>query len=477
MPGFVDYWQAETLRLREALCGPLEDASEVRHVRAQAASHPQKILLRARLLAKREGIDQLIAKWIQGARLTLLGLVIAALLAGAAAASGALGDGSRPVNILLALTALLGLNLLAFVFWLASFLVHSGTSGSYLGEIWLWLTSKLARGPDAALIPRAFVEVLGRNNTLRWMLGAISHGLWAVALSGMLLTLLAMLSARRYGFNWETTLLSADTFVAVTAALGWLPSLLGFAVPSEAVVRASNGLLVLPESARVLWSSWLIGCVVTYGLIPRVLGLALAIVMGRRNRAAIGLDESLPGYVELRSRLSPPSVRMGTDAPDGPQFQSRIYARHPGRSEPDQLLLAGIELAPDTPWPPAILPDGVIDLGVIDTRLQRSTLLDQLQQHPPLRLLAICDPQQTPDRGTIALLAELASLAAQTHIVLPASHASDDALVSRAAAWRDRLAAAGFAAEQLHTDAGPGLAWLAGPLCTATDAGASHAHS
>ncbi|PLC50171.1 hypothetical protein CR159_09200 [Pollutimonas subterranea] len=474
VPGFVDYWQAETLRMREALSGPLEDAGEVRHARAQGTSHSHKILLRAQLLGRREGIGQLIAKWIQGARLALLGLLMAALLAGAAAASGALGDGSRSVNVLLALAALLGLNLLAFVFWLASFFVQSGTSGSYLGELWLWLTRKLARGPDAALVPRALVELLGRNNALRWLLGGVSHGVWAVALLSTVLTLLAMLSARRYGFNWETTLLSADTFVSLTAALGWLPSFLGFAVPPEAVVRASNGLHALPESARILWSSWLIGCVVTYGLIPRVLALALALFMGRRNVAAIKLDESLPGYAELRDRLSPLSEKMGTDAPGGPEFQSRIHPQHLGRSEPDQLLLAGIELAPDTPWPPAPLPERIIDLGVIDTRSQRSTLLDRLQQHPPLRLLAVCDARQTPDRGTIALLADLAGLAAQTHILLPVSATTGNAVESRTSTWHDRLSAAGFLPEQRHTDHGEALAWLAGPPQAATDAGAPH---
>lgn len=475
VPGFADYWQAETLRLREALSGPLEDASEVRRARIEGQAFTDKILTRARLLARREGIDLLITKWVRGARLALLGLLLAALAAGAAAASGALGDGSRSVNVLLALTALLGLNLLAFLFWLASFFIQSDTSGSFLGEIWLWLTRKLARGPDAALTPRAFVEVLGRNNALRWLLGAVSHGAWAMASLSMLLTLVAMLSARRYGFNWETTLLSADTFVSLTATLGWLPSFLGFAVPPEAVVRASTGLQALPESARVLWSSWLIGCVVTYGLIPRVLSLLLAIFMTRRKVAAIVLDEGLPGYAELRGRLAPPSEKAGTDAPDGPQFQSTILPRSPAQPKPDQLLIAGIELAPDTPWPPAALPLSIIDLGVIDTRSQRSSLLDRMHQHPPLRMLAVCDPQQTPDRGTIALLAELAGLAAQAHIALPARPVAGNTMESRVSAWHERLLAAGFAPDQVHSDIAQALAWLAAAPQGENLAGAAHA--
>src|SRR3546814_15391954 len=75
------------------------------------------------------------------------------LVGGIGVALGALGDGGRPVNLLLALVALLGLNAVAFVFWLLSFLFKSH-GGAWLGEAWLWLTRKLARGPDAALAPR-----------------------------------------------------------------------------------------------------------------------------------------------------------------------------------------------------------------------------------------------------------------------------------------------------------------------------------
>ena len=89
--------------------------------------------------------------------------------AGAGAALGALGDGSRPVNLLLALFAILGLHALTFLAWLLSFGVHAQVSG--LGRLWLWLTRKLARSPDAALAPRALVELLARNGALRWMLG------------------------------------------------------------------------------------------------------------------------------------------------------------------------------------------------------------------------------------------------------------------------------------------------------------------
>ncbi|MGB6102221.1 MAG: DUF2868 domain-containing protein, partial [Pusillimonas sp.] len=296
-------WLAETLRLRETLWGPLEDASEVRRARQEGHSFNDKVLLRAHYLGKREKLDQLLHQWTRGARLALLILCVLAVAGGAGVALGALGDGSRPVNLLLATVALLGLHTVAFMFWLLSFLLRNN-GGAWLGESWLWLTRKLARGPDATLAPRALIEMLSRNQALRWLLGGISHGLWSLALGGMLLTLLALLSARRYRFNWETTLLSPDTFVSLTSWLGSLPGWLGFTMPPEAIIRISDGQHMLPEAAQGLWSSWLIGCVVAYGLLPRLLALALSLAVARKAMAGLTLDVSLPGYAELRDRLA-----------------------------------------------------------------------------------------------------------------------------------------------------------------------------
>jgi hypothetical protein len=63
---------------------------------------------------------------------------------------------------------------------------------------------------------------------------------WLLALLSALVILLTLLATRRYGFVWETTILGADTFVAVTQALGTLPALLGFNVPTVEMIRASG---------------------------------------------------------------------------------------------------------------------------------------------------------------------------------------------------------------------------------------------
>ena len=67
------------------------------------------------------------------------------------------------------------------------------------------------------------------------------------------------LATRRYGFVWETTILGADTFVAVTQALGTLPALLGFNVPTVEMIRISNDTnLYDNELVRQAWAVWLV---------------------------------------------------------------------------------------------------------------------------------------------------------------------------------------------------------------------------
>lgn len=461
--GWRACWLAETLRLRENLWGPLEDASEVRRVRAEGGSFTERLLKRAHYLAAHHGLDQTLARWSAMARLALIIMAVLALLAGAATALGALGDGSRSVNIILALVSLLGLNTLTFTLWLISFALPAGSGGSWLGECWLWLTRKLARGPDAALAPRALIELLSRQRALRWALGGISHGVWTLALTSAVLTMLAVLSARRYGFNWETTLLTPDTFVSLAGALGWLPAQLGFAMPSPDIIRASDGLQNLPETAQALWSSWLIGCVLVYGLLPRAAALLLSVLITRARMSSLQLDTRLPGYAELQDRLAPASERTRIDQDEGDYLHATLDAAS-SVSTPTrrgQPVLVGLELAPYVPWPPPGLSPAVANLGVIDSGAQRKTLLDRLEHIRPVRLLLICDARQTPDRGTIALMVDIASLAMETHVVLrDGLHPSS--MESRADIWHERLIAAGFPAESLTQTRSAGLIWLAG---------------
>ncbi|AQC99270.1 membrane protein [Bordetella pertussis] len=450
-------WLAETVRLREEHWGPLEDADAVRQARQLAPDFTLRILARAQALGRREGLQDLLVHWRQGAALTFVVLAVAALLAGVGVALGALGSGARPVNVLWALDALLGLHALTFVLWLASFALRPRAAG--LGGIWLWATRKLARGPDAALIPQALLDLLARAGALRWLLGAVSHILWLAALCAALATLLIVLSTASYRFVWATTLLQPETFVTLTQALGWLPGQLGFALPDAALVRASDGAQVLPATAQVQWSIWLLGALVCYGIAPRLLAALYCLAMAARALRGLRLDTSLPGYAVLRDRLLPPAASTGIDRPADPLHAPRMIAAQVLPDLANRPVLAALELAPDQPWPPAGLPANVFDAGNLDTREQRSALLDALARSAASRLLIACDARQTPDRGTLALLTELSDKAAQTRVWLLQAGAAG-AGQGRGSLWQARLLDAGLPEAAILRDADHPLRWL-----------------
>ncbi|AMD49297.1 membrane protein [Bordetella holmesii F627] len=441
-------WLAESLRLREEHWGPLEDHDEARRARLTEGDFSARVLERARLLASREHLDDVLLRWRQGAVFALLILLVIVLASGAGVAYGALGDGSRPVNVLWALGALLGLHGLMFLLWLASFLLPAGRATG-LGRLWLWITRKLARGPDSALIPQALLNLLARSGALRWLLGTVSHLLWLAALCSALGALIVILSTASYRFIWATTLLGPEAFVRLTAWAGWLPAQLGFSLPHPDIVRASDGQQVLPAAAQVQWSVWLIGMVVCWGIVPRLLAALLCLTMSARALAKLRIDPELAGYAALRDRLTPAAQASGMDRPADPLRTPRITHTAAIGGRP---VYASLELPAEQNRPvPAT--ETVFDAGNLDTREQRNALLDALAASPASRLLLACDAHQTPDRGSLALIASLSAHAGQTRIWLLGAG-------ERLAQWRTRLQDAGLPAAAILDAQEPALQWL-----------------
>lgn len=486
-PGIAPHatWLAETIRLSEERWGSYEDTPIVRRIRHEPYTPETAIVARNVALAEREGLDDTARRWRDNAMLVAVGMAFLAVASGVAAGLAALGDGSRPVNLFWALGSLLGIHFLTLLLWAAG-LAWGSKLGSTAGRLVLGGTARLShiprlaaaghkavRPPAEALVPRALLGLLQRAGMLRWMLGAFSHAWWLLALLSALVTLVAMLSTRRYEFVWETTLLSPDTFVALTHALGWLPSLIGFETLDTALIRASDGLQPLPAYAQAAWSSWLLGCVVVYGVLPRLVlfGICCLLVWSRRRR--FSLDLSQPGLAVLRERLAPSSERLGVTQPapesldgtGGPASafagsgSPQVGALAPGfLSHPDPAhaaVMVGIELPDPAMWPPADAPAHVIDAGNLDNRQQRNALLDQVTRQPPPRLLIVCDAVQTPDRGTIGLIVELVQLAQQARVWL---HGDPDK--ARIDQWTQRLVAAGVPPQALYRDARLALGWL-----------------
>ncbi|MES2819051.1 MAG: DUF2868 domain-containing protein, partial [Pseudomonadota bacterium] len=186
------------------------------------------------------------------------------------------------------------------------------------------------------------------------------------------------------------------------------------------------------------------------GLLPRLVLLLLCLWRWRRGTARLQLDSGLPDYELLRERLQPGSERLGIS--DAAPAQLPTTAADDAALEGAGAVLLGLEL--DRPWPPT-LAAGIADAGVIDSREQRRRLLEQLSRCPPARLVIACDPRRSPDRGTLALLAELARSSASTRIWLLPPPPGEGLDSERLGDWHAALERAQLA----YRDSAP-LAWL-----------------
>lgn len=401
-----------------------------------------RLLAWAAFIARREGLDGAVGSWRRQATASLLILMALALLGGLTGALAVLGDGGRPVNVIWALGSLLGVNLLLLLFWLAGFLARAPAPS--LGRLWFWLSQRF-QNQDAVNMTRAFVSLSNQAGLTRWWLGLVSHVIWLAALLGITFGLLLALSLRSYAFSWETTILPASAFVSTVEGLGWLPGWLGFQTPDVEGIRqagqipGSTQAFLQADPERRAWASWLLGCLIVYGVLPRLLLVIVSagrLVVGTRR---LRLDINAPRWLPLRQRLMPASEAGGVlDPAPGRLVASRIRRRPlaPG----GEHTLVAFELGGDDPalqqLPPAAQDMTWHHYYNVDSRDERQAVLASLQNAPPGALLIICDAALSPDRGTLHWLASAMGFTAQSAVWL---RNAEGVAKERLEAWQEGL--------------------------------------
>lgn len=446
LPPLQTLWLCEAVRLREEQTGPLEDSEACRKARSTQGSLAQRLQTRGLFLAKRDGLVSAMQHWLQGAKLALWLLILSAIISGVILAKTALSGAPLTINIFWALAGLIGLNLLSLLTWFFS-LVFSSQTSSPLSQAWLWLSNKLARDAKAAQLAPALLVLLQRHNLLRWGLGRLLHGWWLITLSAALLSLVALLATRRYGFVWESTIVDSDSFVILVNSFGTPATWLGFALPDAELIQNSGMQALENEQARHIWASWLLGMLLVYGVLPRLVCSLLCEWRWRRGVTHLQLNTDDPIWQPLHERVQPSSERLGIiDAAPSILPSSVTGSQLVGQA----AVVLAIELDDSINWPPE-LPAQVLNAGMIDTREQRRMILEQLSASPPARLLITCNPQRSADRGTLHLIAELSRTATQTRVwLLPTSNIDE-----RLDNWQEQL----DALKITHSRSAP-WAWL-----------------
>ncbi len=424
--------RAETIRQLEQHGEALPGSEQVdRDVASNGGSVEHRIIQRARQLATEADIGPGLQRVRRYARMLGYGATFLAILLGALAALQAFDQGKAVVNFYWLLLVLLGLNLFSLLLWLFGLLASNSPAAGALGQSGAWLLKRWVQwtsrtGSNDIPLAGAWLGVMLNGAQGRWTLSSLGHALWASYLVGGLGMILILLAARQYDFVWATTLLGEQTFIPLTQALAWLPTKLGLASPSlEQISHSRLGAdpLLLAEARRA-WAGLLISSLLLYGIVPRLLLLGLCRLLQRRALRNFRLDTSRPYYVRLRQRLVPAATSIGVvDADDSSPVDGAAGTSRTGElAVPDHAAWLGIELDPDTDWPPLPLePDR--DLGRVSDRDGQHRALGRVEQLGSTPLALALPMQRSPDRGLARFIGELASAHPQaTWLVLLDPH-------------------------------------------------------
>lgn len=386
--------------------GPLDDAAAMREAMQPPNATPQtRVARRASVLGERVGLQAELVRARNWAPWVALALVLAIVLAGLGLAGNVVGGSDRRINIMVALVSLLGLHAVTLVLWLVGLVLPLTSFNLSFGGLWMALTARVAGGRhgQAPVLLRAATQLLARARLLPWAFGFVSHGIWALSFVVVLGSLLFALAFRRYTLGWETTILDPALFVDGVRLLGRAPGWLGFPVPDAASVLAPAP----NASAQRDWALWLTGCIVVYGLLPRLfLALCSALVWQRRKGHLLP-DLAAPYYRQLMNRFDALAPATIVDADPGAARRHASDGLPAGETGGAQMVV-GFELPPEAPWPPADLhPDAEPVLRIDGSAVERRMLLDTAARLRPSALLLVCHAASSPDRGTERLLREL----------------------------------------------------------------------
>lgn len=437
----IDVMTAQTVRLIEE-SGPLEDSEAMNHAFRNKSAREDRLIDRAQTLGRRFRLDAEIERWRDLALYVWIGLSIMVFSIAYGVAIALIG-GDRSINAVLAFFVALGVHAATLALWCLAVVTawrspRSTFARISLGSLFLRLVAwlPLDRGAHSLTMLRATTALLQRAKLLPWAFGIISHTIWALAFLLILLALWFAFSFQEYRLTWETTILSADFFIGFVQKTGWLPHLLGFPLPDTST-------LLNPRAAgsdHSAWAWWLIGCTFVYGLVPRV---ALAIVcwfVWRRGRQSLRLDTADPYFRKLLARFEEMEVSTVVDPEQ--HIEPTLSSGH-GRSLTgvhESLAIVGFELPSEHPWPPGGLEKSAqLSERISGTGQERRAVLNALAQTRPYKILLVCNPASSPDRGTERFIREACACGTHCALLLASGTGAETGNPARWQSWLQHI--------------------------------------
>jgi hypothetical protein len=437
MHTFDQAWRYESVRLQELETPDFDDT----HANERALECGQdvraQLLARADELARVNGTNDAQDRATKVMRMGIGVFWAIGLAIGLSAGFASLGDSARPVNLLWALGSLLLVPSLTLLAWCVLMFARLGTGG-WLGHWWLWLVSRLFKTAQAGRVWRAWLNLSDHANTQRWWLALATHGMWFTVMSGVLLSMIMAFSLRHYTFVWETTWLGEDIFVHLAKLIGSVPVMLGFAVPDAQMIRNSGNTAVDLPAIRMAWASWLVGAVLVFGWLPRLVLLVASawVLRYRYKNYQQSLDDAYA--LSIRAKLARLQDKHQVDGPAGASDQWQTLTGIAAEQALSEAVWLAFESSPDAKVHNA-LTASADEIAAVDDHQSRQAAVRHLQHLLPKRLLMVFDARQTPDRGTLRAVLAFGANAVQTRVLL--INASDAR--ARNVAWQARLSSCG----------------------------------
>lgn len=297
------------------------------------------------------------------------------------------------VNFFVLLLGVLGMNTIMLLIW---FIQISLRRQAVMLPEWSWHKDDAVQQSLFALYREPHFQPY-----VNWRKNVWVHQLALSGLGGMFAAALLLLLVRQYHFTWESTLLSHETFTQVVAILSWLPEKLGFDVPNQAAILASRNQLDTQHAAA--WGGLLLGSLLCYGVVPRLLAWALSAWRVKQHLPQLNLQ--LPYYQNITQKWQRRIVDSDADyRPDTVRAAPSVALQNHGGH-----WAAALDVAPHKPdWYQGVLGQDWLNKGVIASRDDWADLNAQLSGQTVQLLLAV-RATQTPDRGIIRRLAHLSA--------------------------------------------------------------------
>ena len=424
-----------------------------------SASHDfdGRLLQRARQLVREHKLEDTLSHASGVWRLSSILAGTVAVILGAMAALYAVSGGST-INIYWLLLVLVGFNLISMALWLLG--VSTGmenlVSGA-LSKASAWLPTTLGkRDTPAGHADRAWLRCHCGGAVGKWRFSQVTQQIWLLYLCTGLLVLVLVLMARQFDFVWGTTLLSDESFVQLTGVLGQPLQALGFATPNEQQVietRIGAG-HVLNAAHRYSWAQFLIGALLIFGILPRLLlWLASRIMLGLAQ-GRFTLDYYLPYYIRLRQQLMPLHGRSeivdADTAPPAPvvgvaaELQPRVGASR----LPRDVHWVALELGDAVAWPLATVAEQH-NFGQVLDRVSLDEVVGRVQGAASPDIAIAVTAGRPPDRGLKRTVSLLCAAASSTWLVLIEQGGGEAISEARLTAWYRLAQECGVPAENV----------------------------